>query len=408
MSTSLVTQIMAEHLIDGQMEIGSLVDIKVDRIYIQDGNAPTVARLFKEYGFPAVPDPDKIGIFIDHAVLSPCGEMTNRIREAETFAREQGIPLYRGGTGISHVVALEREWFKPMSVVVGADSHTCTGGATNSLALGVGVSDIVRAMLEQRVWVRVPETTMISIVGIPSKYTRAKDVMLFLLSHLGTSRFIYHSIEWCGPWIQGLGIGETATMANLAVELGAKCTFFHHAANSPTFVTSGKILDSEHYLEIDITNLPPQVAKPNRPDNVVSLDEVAGQEINYVFIGSCTNSYLNDLADAAHILRGKSIDNNVICVIAPGSKNIMLQALERGYLQDLIDAGCVIVPPGCGSCVGTQGPIPGDGDNVLSTMNRNFKGRMGNKNASIWLSSPLVAAVTALHGVIPNMDAFAL
>jgi 3-isopropylmalate/(R)-2-methylmalate dehydratase large subunit len=299
---------------------------------------------------------------------------------------------------------MEAGWFEPGTIVLGTDSHTCTGGANDCLALGMGASDVVGAMITGKTWLRVPETVCIKTVGRPSPAARAKDVVLFALATLGQEQFLYRSIEWTGPWVEQLSGDARATVASMAVEMGAKCVFLDggssrtslaglQSCNVPPFDT----------VVLDIDRLPPYVARPHAPSNSSPITDCAGQTINYVFVGSCTNSRLEDMAEVAAVLRGRTVDPSVHCLVTPGSRQVYLDAIAAGYINDIVSAGAMVTPPGCGSCLGTQGSIPASGDRVMSTMNRNFIGRMGNRDAEIFLASPLVAAHTALMGRIPSL-----
>jgi 3-isopropylmalate/(R)-2-methylmalate dehydratase large subunit len=400
--TTLAEAIVSEHAEVESVEPGQLVTTSVDRVYLQDGNTPTVRRLFRENGFDRVFDPDRIGVFFDHSVLTPDTQMADRLVEAEEFAEGLGLRVYGRGEGISHVIAVEEHWFEPGAIVVGADSHTCTGGVVQCLALGMGASDVVAAMVTGRTWLRVPETVWIRVAGFPGRFAGAKDVMLYALARLGQRPFLYRSVEWVGPWVETLSVDGASTVANLGVEFGAKCSFLPpgpgrrdglRAIDAPA--------DGDCVLELDVEGLPPHVARPHSPLDGVPLEECAGQEIDYVFVGSCANSRFEDLAEVASVLAHAQVSPRVHLVVTPGSKRVYLRALAEGIVETLAQAGALVTPPGCGACVGTQGTIPATGQRVLTTMNRNFRGRMGNPGAEIWLSSPVVAAHTAVLGRIP-------
>jgi len=401
----LVDQIISNHLVEGTAKAGEIVTVSVDRIYIQDGNSPTIARLFAEHQINQVSDPDRIAVFFDHSVIWPNVDIANRIREAEAFCRKLGLQVFRAGEGISHVVAAENGWYEPGAIVLGTDSHTCTGGATQALALGMGATDVLAAMITGETWLKCPETVVLKVRGTPGNNTRAKDVMLYTLGSFGQDCFLYRAIEWCGDWVSSLTSDSAQTIANMAVEMGAKCAFLppvgiHEA--SMTKLPSALPSEEVTVLEVDIDGLPPMLAKPDSPSNAVPLDECTGLPINYVFVGSCANSRLEDIAEAARALHGQKIHPDVHMLVTPGSKRIYLEAVNRGYVESLVMAGAIVTPPGCGACLGTQGSIPATGDRVLSTMNRNFLGRMGNREAEIYLSSPLVAARAAVEGCIPS------
>lgn len=402
----IVNDIISDHLIEGTVEAGEIVTVSVDRIYLQDGNSPTLARLFDEHGFGRVADPAKVGVFFDHSTIWPDSKIANRIREAMAFCEKLGFQVFRGGEGISHVVAMEEGWFAPGSIVIGSDSHTCTGGANQSLALGMGASDVAAAMLTGETWLKVPETVSIKVVGTPSRLFQPKDLLIYMISNFGQNPFLYRSLEWNGDWVRGLSADQGETIASMGVDMGAKCVFLPpHDGRSDGLKPLQQTENAKHReIVVDISDLPPYVAMPNSPGNGLPIDDCAGEPINYVFIGSCTNSRLEDIAEAARVMKGAKVHPKVHCLITPGSKSIFLKALELGYIEDLVSAGAIVTPPGCGACLGTQGSIPASGDRVLSTMNRNFLGRMGNADAEIYLSSTLVAANTAIQGEIPDFE----
>ena len=400
----LVNRIIARHAGLNRVDAGQMVAVDVDRVYVQDGNSPTIARLFRQHGLSKVFDPTRIGFFFDHSVIVPDRQMADRVKEAMTFARELGICVFERGKGISHLIALESGWFEPGNIVLGADSHTCTGGAVQSLSLGMGASDVTAAMISGKTWLRVPETIWISVEGTPHPSLRPKDVVLALLRRYGQKPFLYKSIEWTGPWVDALSLDAAASLASMGVELGAKCVFLPDGEGRPAGMAPIEVLDPAKKMVLSLDELRPMVALPHSPDNCEEIDKVAGLAIDYVFVGSCTNSRLEDIAEVARILDGKKVHERIHCVVTPGSQSVYLDAMRLGYLEALTRAGALVTPPGCGACVGTQGTIPADGDRVLSTMNRNFKGRMGNPNAEIYLSTPLVAAHAALIGHIPHLS----
>lgn len=404
MSAPLVERIIASRSGREGVRPGQIVTARVDRIYVQDGNSPTIAKIFQKHGFTRVFDPSRVGVFFDHSVLAPNADIADRLREAEAFCERLGVQVFRAGEGISHVVAQEAGWFAPGTIVVGSDSHTCTGGVLQCLALGMGASDVAAAMVSGETWLRVPETVRIDVRGNPGRHTGAKDVMLHLLAKQGQDPFLYRSVEWAGPWVDGLSSDSAATIANMAVELGAKCTFLPPGAGRREGLVP---LDTDPdrlalRIDLDVEGLPPFVARPHAPSNSAPIGETAGQKVDMIFVGSCTNSRIEDIAVVARVLEGQAVKSGVSLVVTPGSKGVYLEALKLGYIEIITRAGGLVTPPGCGSCLGTQGPVPASGDRVLSTMNRNFLGRMGNPRSEIFLSSPVVAAHAAILGRVPS------
>lgn len=397
----LAEQIIESHLTEsGTVRPGQIVSVRADRVYVQDGNAPTVAKLYDQYGFTTVKNPSQVAFVFDHSVLVANTDMADRMAEAHRFGVNLGIEIVKRGAGISHVVAAEAGWFAPGSLVLGSDSHTCVGGASGSLGLGMGASDIVHAMVSGTTWLRVPETITVMMQGVPHPAVAARDVILALLRQFGQSPFLYKSIEFGGRWIENLEPDEAASFASLGVELGAKCVFLAQPASG---VPAGKAFGSKT-LNFDISGVEPVVSAPHLPANTGPLLDYAGLKIDYAFLGTCTSGRLNDLREAARVLVGNVIHRDVNFVVTPGSREVYENAISEGYIQALVAAGALVTPPGCGACVGTQGPLPARGDRVLSTMNRNFKGRMGTPEAEIFLASPRVVASAAVQGSIPTLE----
>jgi 3-isopropylmalate/(R)-2-methylmalate dehydratase large subunit len=402
---TLAADIIAAHAGRDAVSPGDLVTVKVDRVYVQDGNSPTIRQLFKRYGFESVFDRERVGIFFDHSVTAPDAHIANRLREAREFANALGVRVFPQGAGISHVIALDNGWFQPGSIVIGTDSHTCTGGAVQCLALGMGASDATATMVTGETWLRVPETIWMDVRGKPNRFTGPKDVMLYVLANFPQKAFLYRSVEWAGDWPEHLSLDGAATVANLGVEMGAKCVFLPAAEQRPAAMKPIVLpeQDDPRRIVFDITDVPPMVALPHSPSKGVPLENCRGERINYVFVGSCANSRLEDIAEVARVFAMAPVHRDVYCLVTPGSQAVYLEAMRRGYLETLARAGAIVTAPGCSACLGTQGSIPASGDRVLSTMNRNFLGRMGNPEAEIFLASPLVAAHTAVRGEIPQM-----
>lgn len=396
---SLARKIISDHVDGSDLPAGRIVTASVDHVYIQDGNSPTIARLFAKHGFDRVFDSTKISVFFDHSVLVPNVDIADRLKEARAFCTRMGLKMYEAGAGISHVVAAELGIFQPGNIVLGSDSHTCAGGAVGSLALGMGATDIAAAMVTGHTWLKTPRTLRLRVVGRPHASAAARDVVYFALARHTQAAFLYKSVEWAGDWASDLSADEAGSVASLGVEMGAKCVFLPQPGVGESLLSSD---DEEMVLDID--GLPPLVSLPHAPDNLVPIDEAAGQAIEYVFVGSCTNSRFEDIAEVASVLKGRRVDSRVHLIVTPGSREVYLKAIAAGHIESIVAAGGVVAPPGCGACLGTQGSVPASGDQVLTTMNRNFRGRMGNPNASIYLSSPRVAAHTALNGAIPRAD----
>ena len=397
----LVEQVIESHLQSRAIvEPGQIVAVVPDRIYVQDGNAPTIAQLYKEFEFSGAKSPSRVSFVFDHSVLVANTDMADRMREAHEFAVALGVDIQRRGAGISHVIAAEEGWFEPGSLVLGSDSHTCVGGAFGALGLGMGASDITHAMVAGSTWLRVPPTVIVEMSSYPHEAVAARDVMLTLLKDYGQAPFLYKSVEFSGDWVLGLGDDEAASLASLGVELGAKCVF---VARPHGKVPAGTAENVER-IEVDLATMQPVISAPHLPANTGRLDEFAGLTVDYAFLGTCTSGRLDDIREAARVMSGRQVHQNVNFIITPGSRKIYLMAMDEGHIQTLLAAGALVTPPGCGACVGTQGPLPARGDRVLSTMNRNFKGRMGTPEAEIFLASPRVVATAAVSGTFPTLE----
>jgi len=329
------------------------------------------------------------------------------------FAREKGIKnFYDIGCGVCHQIMMERH-ITCGDLVVGADSHTCTYGAIGAFATGMGSTDIAAVFASGKLWFKVPETVRFNISGKLPAGVYSKDIVLKLIGDVSADGATYMAAEYAGDTIRSLSVDARMTMSNMAIEMGAKAGLVEpddktlkwvkeHSGRKPVVVGDDPDAEYARVFDYDVSDLEPQIAKPHRVDNVCGVSEVLGTRIDEAFIGTCTNGRLEDLKAAADILRGKTVDPDVRFIVAPASRDIYLKAMDQGILQTLVRAGAAVVTAGCGPCVGTHDGVPSDGENVLSTANRNFKGRMGNSNAFIYLASPATVAVSALKGEIAD------
>jgi len=381
------------------LSAGDITVCPVDFLMASDATAPIAIKSFTEMGGKDVCRPDDIVFFIDHAVPCPTRKIANLHMLMREFAAKQQIRLFDSGEGICHQLVIEHEMVKPGDLVLGADSHTCTYGAVGAFAVGVGATDLAAAMMTGISWLKVPETMKINLQGSLPQGTYIKDLMLYLVGMFGSDAQNYRSIEFYGEALGKLLLSEKITVCNMVIEMGAKNGII---CDSSTGMCSDKDAVFVEQLTINLDKLMPYVALPHKVENVVPVEQAAGIRINQCFLGSCTNGKLDDLRIAADIVRGKHIAPNVRFLITPASRIIMVQAMNEGIIQTLLQAGGMLTTPGCGLCVGTLGGIPGDGENVLSSTNRNFKGRMGNGNANIYLASPATVAASALYGQITD------
>jgi 3-isopropylmalate/(R)-2-methylmalate dehydratase large subunit len=377
---------------------GEIVVAKVDFCLAQDGTAPLAIDSFRKMGGKKVFNPEKIAFFIDHNSPSPKETVSSLHKLMRDFAREQKLShFYDVGEGVSHQLMIEKGHVHPGDLIVGADSHTCTAGALGAFSCGVGSTDLAALLISGRLWFRVPRTIKVTLNGKLAKGVYSKDVILYLIGEKGADSATYKAVEFYGEIIENLSREARLTISNMVVEMGAKTGMIQGDG-----IRADEDAEYSEAWEYDLSDLEPQVAKPHTVDNVSPLGEVEGTEIGEAFLGTCTNGRLEDLKIASQIIRGKKINPRVRFIVAPASRKVYLGAIKEGILEVLIEAGAVVVNPGCGPCVGTHQGVPGDGEVVISTANRNFKGRMGNPRALIYLASPATVAASALEGKITD------
>jgi 3-isopropylmalate/(R)-2-methylmalate dehydratase large subunit len=380
--------------------------IDVDAALMTDTTAPLAIKAFREMGGKKPWRPERTHLVIDHASPAP-NERIARLHDLmREFAAESGAVLYDVGRGICHQLMVEEDCVRPGEAFFGADSHTCTYGALGAFATGVGSTDLAAVMLTGKTWLKVPKTIRLEITGRLNPGVEAKDLALAMVGELGFAGATYQAVEICGETLVPLSLDERMTIANLGIETGAKATLIHpDGLDLPYDFDAGAISpdpDATYVREltIDGSALRPQISKPPRPDATVDIDELIGTKIDVAFIGTCVNGRLRDLHAAARILKGKRVAPGIRLLVSAASQKVFLDATNDGTLATLIEAGATFLPSGCGPCVGTHLGVPGDGEVVVSTANRNFRGRMGNPEALVYLASPTVAAAAAVAGEI--------
>lgn len=416
MGQTIAEKILSNHC-KNEVYADDLVIADVDFVMSQDGTTPLAINAFEKMGQKTVFDPKKVAFVIDHSAPSPLEEVSNLHTLMRDFANKHDINIYDIGCGVCHQLIPEQGHIVPSNLVVGADSHTCSYGAINVFSTGVGSTDCAAAMASGKLWFKVPPTIKINCSRALVKGVYSKDLILYIIGELSADGATYKAVEFIGETINNLSIDARFTISNMAVEMGAKAGLmladsktkeWVSQRNSNRFITVEPDNDAnyEKELDYDFSNLKPQVAKPHTVDNVVSVDKVADTTIHQGFIGTCTNGRLEDLKIAANILKKHPVSKNCRLVIAPASKDIFIKAMKEGLIEIFIKAGAAVVTPGCGPCVGTHNGVPSDGENVISTANRNFKGRMGNTNANIFLASPATVAASVATGKITDPREF--
>jgi len=411
MGKTLAEKILSEKS-GSDARAGDIVIARVDLAFVQDTTGPLTVRQFQA-GFKNLVNPRRTVLFIDHAAPSPNANLSNDHIFLREFARQTGSILSEAGSGVCHQLVQEA-YARPGDVVVGADSHTVTAGGLGAFGTGMGSSDVAVAMGLGRTWFRVPETFKIEVTGNFQKGVFPKDLILHLIGQLGADGATYKSLEFGGEAVAKMSMSGRFTIANMAVEAGAKVGLFPSDKTTQQYLAAqGRGGDYqpiapdadavyEKTIKIDAAALEPTVSRPHTVDNTALARELKGTKIQQVVIGTCTNGRLEDLAVAAGILKGKLASPSVRLIVAPASRRILAEAIARGYLKTLVEAGAMLIPPGCGPCLGLHQGALGDNESCLSTANRNFEGRMGNPKSFIYLASPATAAASAITGEITD------
>ncbi len=413
MGHTFVEKVLARKVGLDSVVPGQIVTVRPDKLLTHD-NTAAISRKFRQIGVERMADPGISVIVLDHVV--PAANETYAInhKTIREFVAEQGISaFYDIGEGICHQVLPEQGHAWPGAVIVGSDSHTPTYGAFGAFAAGIGRTEAAAVMATGQIWLRVPESLRIVINGILPERVSTKDVILHIIGDLRADGANYCSVEFTGETVREMSMASRMVLTNMAAEMGAKNGVVEPDEVTRTWLR-GRVehdyeevhADSdatyERVVEYDVSGLAPQVAKPHTVDNVVPVTEVAGTPINQALVGTCTNGRLEDLAAAAEILRGKHIAPSVRLLVLPASRGILLAAIEQGFVSDLVAAGATLLNPGCGPCLGAHEGCMAPGEVTISTANRNFKGRMGSKEAFIYLASPATVAASALTGVITD------
>jgi 3-isopropylmalate/(R)-2-methylmalate dehydratase large subunit len=412
MGKTLAEKIIGEHA-GKEVSAGDIVVAAVDVAAVQDGTGPLAVQQLEKMGLVQAKNPERTVLFIDHAAPSPHKDLSNAHKILRDFAKKTGVDLSEVGTGVCHQRLVE-DYVNPGDILIGADSHTCTSGALGAFATGMGSTDVAVGIALGKTWLRVPETIRINVTGEFKEGVCAKDLILYLIGKITADGATYKALEFGGETIKKMSMSDRFTLSNMAVEAGAKTGLIASDATTRAFLESRGRGDKfrtlapdedavyEEVIEIDASTLEPMVSAPHTVDNTSTAAGLAGTKIDQVFIGTCTNGRIEDLAIAAKILEGKQRHPDTRLIVVPASKDVYLDAIAAGYIETFIKAGAAVMAPGCGPCVGVHQGILGDGEVCLSTQNRNFQGRMGNTEGLIYLSSPATAAVSAIKGEITD------
>ena len=410
MGQTIIEKIISRN-VGHEVKPGDIVTVHVDRVMIHDIFIPFVAEKFEEMGFTRLWDPDKVVLIYDHLVPASQVDDTRHFRIGNEFVEKYGMKNIHRSDGICHQLMTEALYVKPGDVVFGTDSHTTTYGCVGAFSSGIGYTEMASILGTGTMWIKVPETIRVVIEGeLPSNVT-SKDVILRLIGDLRADGATYQALEFCGDTVERMSVASRMTMANMAIEAGAKCALFTPDEKTAEYCRI-ELTEKERSLTGDADascirtiryqakELVPVLACPSQVDNIHDVSELAGTKLDQVVIGSCTNGRLEDLAVAAEILQGKKVAPYVKLIVTPASRSIYREAVKAGYIRILAEAGAIITHPGCGLCCGRACGILTDGERVLATNNRNFLGRMGTSKVEIFLGSPATAAASAAAGVI--------
>jgi len=409
---TLAEKILAAHTDKKEVSPGEFLNVRVDLILANDVTAPIAIREFRRMGVDRVFDPGKIVMVPDHFTPNKDIASAEQVKVMREFCREQGVIYFEvGQMGIEHVLLPEQGLVLPGDVVIGADSHTCTYGALGSFATGMGSTDIAAAMATGDIWMKVPPTIKLVYHGSPGKWVGGKDLILYTIGDIGVDGALYSVMEFAGEAVDALSLDGRFTMANMAVEAGAKAGIFRVDNKTQLYIKprarrSYMVYEPDNngeyaqVIDYDISTIEPQVALPHSPANARPVSQLGDIEIDQVVIGSCTNGRFEDLQLAAQVLKGRKVHPRVRCIIIPGSQEVYLDAITRELIGVFIKSGAAVSTPTCGPCLGGHMGVLASGERCIATTNRNFVGRMGSPQAEVYLANPAVAAASAIAGRI--------
>ena len=415
MGMTMTQKILARAAGLEQVQVGQLIEAKLDLVLGNDITTPVAITEFEKAGFTQVFDKDKIAIVLDH--YTPCKDIKSAqlCKQARNFAHKHSITHFFdvGQMGVEHALLPEKGLCAPGEVIIGADSHTCTYGALGAFSTGIGSTDMAAGMATGLAWFRVPSAIKVTLTGKLQPHVSGKDVILHLIGTIGVDGALYKSIEFAGEGVASLTMDDRFTISNMAIEAGGKNGIFPVDEKTLEYI-NGRVdrpceafqadedAEYEQEIVIDLNKLEPTVAMPHLPENTKVVSEVVGLPIDQVVIGSCTNGRIQDMRIAAAIMKGKKVADNVRCVVIPATQEIYMQAMKEGLMEIFVSAGAAVSTPTCGPCLGGHMGCMAEGERAVSTTNRNFVGRMGHVESEIILASPAVAAASAIAGCVAD------
>src|SRR4030042_891534 len=412
---NITEKILAKASGKNTVHSGEIVDTNVDMVMVHDLTGPLAVEAFKKIGIKNVGDNQKVVVILDHQVPAESVKAAELHKTMRKFAKDQHLRIYDVGKGgICHQVMPEKGHVLPGTVIVGADSHTCTYGAFGAFATGIGSTEAAAVFATGKMWLRVPEAIKINVEGKFQKYVTPKDLILYIIGKLGAGGAIYKSAEFAGPTIRAMSIAGRMTLCNMTLEMGAKNGIMEPDETTRKFLEgrttqllmpfeslkSDADASYEKVIDIDVKDLTPQIAYPSSVDNVKPASEMSNVQVEQAFIGSCTNGRIEDLRSAAQILKGKTVKDGVRTLVIPASQEVYMQALKEGLIEIFTDAGALVCGSTCGPCLGGHIGLLAPGETCVSTSNRNFIGRRGSAEANVYLASPATGAASAVTGRI--------
>lgn len=417
MGMTMTQKIMAKHAGLSEVKAGQLITMNLDLVMANDITGPVSILEYEKGGFQQVSDASRIALVMDHFAPNKDIKSAENCKVCRTFAKRFGIKHFydTGKAGIEHALLPEQGLVAPGEAIVGADSHTCTYGALGAFSTGVGSTDVTAAMVTGKLWFKVPSAIRFYLTGSFPKYVSGKDLILHIIGLIGVDGALYKSMEFAGPGVAALSMDDRLTICNMAIEAGAKNGIFpvdditrayeEGRVDRPYNVyTADSDAEYEKTIEIDLSTLKPTVSFPHLPSNTRTFEEIPDIPIDQVVIGSCTNGRMSDMKAAAEILSGRHVSENVRTIVIPATQAIYLECLEKGYIKTFIEAGCAVSTPTCGPCLGGYMGVLAAGERCVSTTNRNFIGRMGDKRSEVYLASPATAAASAIAGKIASAE----